>query len=297
MIGKTVLTIHLLYITTLIAGQETTLKIRESNGIYEEFYVLKNNKKNKEGTYVKYVYNVLGQLFILETGFYKNNLKNEYWQTFVWNQVKEVRKYLNDTLNGEYYSFYIDTLGVEESSKISDYKGKRNDSLMVSISEDFQYLKEKGQYKNNERDSVWNFYTLEGSIYFSYDFSKDSLLFDKNNYKDSIRQTYAARLPCYKGGGIAGLSLEILPRLINYKNVDSISFNCLFLIKNDGSLEEVLVNSESNPRYINKNISKQIKLNYNWAFPSSSEERLSYNLILKMVKKEKLILVDFELVI
>ena len=107
-----------------IQAQELKKVINKPTGTYyfEEYQVLQSDKKIKHGSYAKISYNKEA----LETGFYKNNLRDSTWT--------------------EYY----------------------NNSTA---------LRSRGNYRNNERTGIWEFYTLNGLLDQKYDFTQKKLIF------------------------------------------------------------------------------------------------------------------------
>lgn len=71
-----------------------TVKVTNNDkaaGIREEYYVLKSDKKIREGTYT--AYSILGDELICE-GFYKNDLKDSVWFYYHFkNRIAENGKY------------------------------------------------------------------------------------------------------------------------------------------------------------------------------------------------------------
>ncbi|WP_430937326.1 toxin-antitoxin system YwqK family antitoxin [Saccharicrinis sp. 156] len=290
MIRNTIVAAFLLIINVQIKGQETILKKREFGGIYEEYYVLKKDKKVKSGSYVKYAQNIFGHIIIFEKGYYSNNQKEGYWKKFGNNQLQEVRSYSKGMLNGDYYYYYIDTSGVKTSNQFIDYKGTKNDSLIFTMNDEQLLIREHGKYKNDRRSGIWNFYHANGDVYYTYDFSNDSLIFN-----DNVSLIENRELPCYKGGGKNGLLMELFPYLYSNMSNDSVNFNCSFLISSNGKLESLTVNSSLNSKKYNKRIPKMVKLRYDWLCNKNQEGCSNYEAVISIVKGEEHITTNIEL--
>ena len=145
----------LVFFAALAQAQELT-KISDFKNLQqekEEYYVLKKDGKTKHGnyklidTYSKYV---------LEEGFYKNNLKDSLWI-----------EYLGGTPHKMKEGYFI--------------KGKKNNIWRICAFQDNAiFLRAKGAYLDDLRVGPWHYFNKEGETIEVYDYTRDTLLYAKD---------------------------------------------------------------------------------------------------------------------
>src|SRR5688572_26224979 len=140
--------------TTQLQAQELTKVVNyiSQKKEREEYFALITDKKIKHGKYKRIdTYSK----FVLEEGYYKQNLKDSLWV-----------EYLQGTPHKLKEGYY--------------FKGKKTGVWRECVfTGSAIYLKEKGAYKDDVRVGPWPLYNEKGETIEVYDFSRDSLLYAK----------------------------------------------------------------------------------------------------------------------
>jgi hypothetical protein len=89
------LTLLLLAITQLIYAQETKLVTKKKGDYKEEFFVLTNDKKIKQGGYKK----TKNKNEIVIEGQYENNVKTGEWKFYSNGKIEQIHNYSTQELN------------------------------------------------------------------------------------------------------------------------------------------------------------------------------------------------------
>lgn len=158
----------------------------------EEYYVLSDNPKIREGTYVKYRSGSLG-FVVLESGRYKNGFKDGLWETFYnahnafnKNGIKEKGHYVNGKKNGTWLYYYVDTLNNVTKAKAFGTKKNKPDSISIYIEQDAAKLRQAGMFLNDKRVGPWSSFDDEGNLIQRVNYSTgriyDKLLGDSIDY-------------------------------------------------------------------------------------------------------------------
>jgi antitoxin component YwqK of YwqJK toxin-antitoxin module len=252
-------------------SQETKFVQKIRPEFIEEFYVLKNDKNVKHGTYVKYrgTYGVQ----ILESGEYNNGEKNGSWEYFYniltmdsQNSIKEKGNYINGKKNGIWTSYYLDT--IPEIVKSKKFENKRKiDSVNIYIDQQAAKLMAAGMYLNDKRVGEWISFNYVGEVAQKYNFTTSRLQFD-SSIKDSLVYNLN-RKPLFIGGQ-ACLTTFLLYNInlsaIMFKvKVDSTNALIKFTINEHGGVENINVNSNTENKVLVAEIIRLITAtNSNW---------------------------------
>ncbi len=178
----------LILILNLQAQEERKLKIKKSKGFYSEYFVKKDNKKVKDGSYIKYRHALIGiahyGIALSETGYYKNNAKDSIWQYFYneypLNSVKGIGQYANGLKEGDWMSFY---LGSEEIDYSLTYNKKniwKIDSLSMFLNYSLEKIRSSGIFFRDNKVGLWRYY-YNGNIYLEFNHTSNKPIYDPNN--------------------------------------------------------------------------------------------------------------------
>lgn len=255
-------------INALVYSQEVKFIVKQKNGFNEEYYVLKDNKRIKHGTYVKYITTIINRLQILESGSYKNGEKEGLWEYFyknnsknTKNSIKERGYYVNGKKNGLWTYYFLDHDPNITNLEIFGKK-KKVDSIAINI--DLQTLKSNliGQYLNDKRIGEWTSFDFLGNIYQKYDFSQSRLIFDAS-IKDSLEYNrnrvplFIGGLPCFNN---FLLSEKKFRGIYPYMKKDSISAIVSFNINKFGDVSEPMIVQNNGRKQFGKEIIRLINL-------------------------------------
>jgi hypothetical protein len=180
----------------LFSQVETKFKVKKSFSFIEEYYVLKDNKEIKEGSYVKYQQKLLGigqyGFAILETGIYKNNVRDSIWEfyydEFPINSIKEKGNYRNGIKEGEWVTYYL-LNGVADASISYHNKNKRKkDTILLTVNHDIEKIRSNGVFFHDKKIGLWRYYK-EGELYLEFNHSSNEVKYDLHKIytiKDSL---------------------------------------------------------------------------------------------------------------
>ncbi|MBX2970682.1 MAG: hypothetical protein KF803_15025 [Cyclobacteriaceae bacterium] len=164
------------------------------NGITEEFYVLKEDKKIKHGSALTTYKDILENKYIIEYGQYEQDKKSGKWLSFYFidpsNSLKSQGNYVNGLKEGDWKCCYpgnssnknIQTLfGSEKRTQITETK-RDSKSFQIRYDTTGQQLSSTGKYKEDKKIGVWKYYSRSGYLLHSYD--HDSKEFLQNSLRD-----------------------------------------------------------------------------------------------------------------
>lgn len=243
-------------------SQETKFILKRNNDYNEEYYVLKNDKNIKQGSYVKYKMGVLSGIIILEAGEYINGQKNGQWEYFydassahAKNNLKEKGSFVNGKKNGIWTTYYRDTIP-DEVSRTSFGTKKRIDSISFNIDQKAVKLRTVGMYLNDKRVGEWISFSPSGTIAQKYNFTTSTLIYDLT-IEDSLKYN-TNRKPLFIGGytcliDFLNTNLNLLS-ILTQPNVDSTYATITFTINKQGSPEDFNVISNSKNEYSKKEL-------------------------------------------
>lgn len=264
-------TIILLTVYLSSFGQETKFVLKDGGGFKEEYYVLKDDKKIRHGTYVKYR-QPLGQVIIIESGKYANGEKDGQWETFynlyprnTWNAIKEKGNYVNGKKNSVWLYYYLDTTNVTNIEKFG--QKSKTDLLNVNIDQSNIKLKLAGMYLNDKRVGEWASWDYKGILSQMYNFSTGALLYDVS-VKDSLEYN-RNRKPLYFGGESSlfeFLAQNItVPETLSKVKGDTVYAIAKFTIDEQGKTKHISVTSNSDNKSLKEEFTKLITMtDLNW---------------------------------
>ncbi|MBX2967675.1 MAG: energy transducer TonB [Cyclobacteriaceae bacterium] len=246
-------------------SQETKFVLKNKTEFIEEFYVLKNDKDVKHGTYVKYR-NTFNGVQILESGEYNDGEKNGLWQYFYdiptkhsRNSIKEKGNYVNGKKNGIWTSYYLDT--IPEIVKSEKFGNKRKiDSLNIYIDQQSAKLMTAGMYLNDKRVGEWTSFNYLGEMAQKYNFTTSNLMFD-SSIKDSLVYNLN-RKPLFIGGQVCLSSFLHnninLPPIMSKVKGDSTNALITFKINEQGDIEDINVNSNTESKVLRDEMTRLV---------------------------------------
>lgn len=194
--------------------QETKFVIKKHNdNLFEEYYVLKSDNKTKHGEYVMYytsnfsdkaLYLNRREILLIENGTYKYGKKDGTWIHYNENKISLLLNYQLDSLNGEYYDFWSDSIAVKSNSYFTNQIKSKEDTIIINPLQDSLLVHIHGFFKNNKECSIWSYYNIENELYFQYDYDKRIIIKDIfNNYENiDINNVQEIKQPIFIGGGI-----------------------------------------------------------------------------------------------
>lgn len=289
---------HLLSILLLAAmtsvslGQKTKFVSRgaEGGGI-EEYYVLKENRKVKHGTYVRYLPPFGTRDYVLmEVGSYSNGEKQGVWEYYYsngfqkssWNKLKEKGTYVNGKKNGLWTSYFRDT--VVNISKVRSFGDKRGiDSVNLSIEYGTSKVKQAGRYLNDQRVGEWVAFDFSNRLVQKYDFETGRLLYE-NSIKDSADYNLN-RKPLFIGGLIC--LNEFLLNNCKFADVlignDSTYVTIAFTVNTNGTTEDLRIDRTGHSKALEREMLRLISsTDSNWLPAIENGQARNYEYKIRM---------------
>jgi hypothetical protein len=235
-----ILLYSLAFISIASYSQQTKKVYKKSKNrlIVEEFYVLKDDKTIKNGTYLKYIKPFLIESFLQEFGNYDHNGKTGVWFFFrsfhPQNPLSIIGEFKDGQRTGKWAYFYPpdfksnDGLYLLGLKKANDFFSDRN-GLHVTLDTTGLKLAVTGNFENNYKIGRWNYYSKEGELIRIYDFSTKNEVYSV--IKDSIN--------FFLYGGMSQFKERLTQSF--YDNIDEInrlpkSDTSFEIITNDGNL-------------------------------------------------------------
>jgi hypothetical protein len=229
-------------------SQETKFVIKKNNGyLFEEYYVLKSDKKTKHGEYVKYItsnfsnnaiYPNKREIQLIENGTYKYGKKDGTWMTYNENKISSIINYQSDSLEGEYYHFWSDSIAMKSKSYFTDQIKSKDDTIVINTLQDSLPVHIHGFFKNNKECSIWSYYNIKNELYFQYDYDKKILIKDIfNNYNNlDINSAQEIKQPIFIGGGIIELqnAFKLVLSYLPFKSNTNVIIK--FHVNNEGKI-------------------------------------------------------------
>ncbi len=168
-------------------AQETISILKDKDSYYEEYYVLKSDKKTKHGSYIKLDRPIYGGLFIESFGSYSQGKKSGYWEAYYPNRnnIKSKGNYNKDGLKeGRWTYFYPETKPLDLFS--SDSENGASFQVMWANPTTAQ----SGNYSNGEKRGVWDYFDEAGFLRQQFDHDSDSLVYSHNADLENIEAGY-----------------------------------------------------------------------------------------------------------
>jgi antitoxin component YwqK of YwqJK toxin-antitoxin module len=278
----------------LCFGQETKFVSKDGGGFTEEYYVLKNDKNVRHGTYVKYR-QPFGQIVIIESGSYTNGEKNGLWEEFynefskkTWNAIKEKGNYVNGKRNGIWTYYHLDTAtNITNVGKIG--QNKEAQSVNVNIDQKDARLRLAGIFLNDKRVGEWTSWDIHGVLIQKYNFSTGRIIFD-GSIKDTVLWN-TNRKPIFVGGPQSlsyHLATNIKPtQIANKMKRDSIGAMITFNIDKYGKTNNITVPMNSGDQALEDELIRLISTTDSFWIPAIKEGvkfeytfKLRYHIIL-----------------
>jgi antitoxin component YwqK of YwqJK toxin-antitoxin module len=192
MLSRFKLLVLLILNTSIVMAQELQKKVNYTNQrMKEEFYVLKNNKEIRQGQFISTFKHSIYRRQLVELGQFQNNYKHGSWLSFYYlhsrNPLKSVGSFQKNRKFGYwiyFYPFLNDTLSTilpaqPETRKKAKYVGEDvlNHSFNIELDTSGVIIMCKGEYENDIKVGVWEYYSPSRRKVHDYNHSKDSLTF------------------------------------------------------------------------------------------------------------------------
>ena len=186
------------FMLTINAYSQELKKIVKST-LYdgEVYFVRANNKEIKQGQYLKYFESVsLNDKAIGSFGEFDNNKKTGVWifcdGRHPSNPLIAMGEYSDDKKNGKWIFFYTPLLKSNDSDKfqILDYgkltkvhlPDKNEQKFQISLDTTGSKVASTGNYLENKKVGIWNYYKPDGSLVIKYDYSSNRLIYVKEPF-------------------------------------------------------------------------------------------------------------------
>jgi hypothetical protein len=192
--------LNLLVISFLVNGQELRNIVRSDKNVTEKYFVLKKNKKIKQGQYIKLREVAFpGKTFIEEFGKYENNKRTGVWLSFAANHPEDplvsTGEYSYGNKEGVWRYFYSSVIKDSGSTYLKSYKPlteliePENATGEYKIVIDTAGIGEAsvGRYSSDKKTGIWEYYLRDGSLFYKYDHSSDSMIWSLSDDREIIR--------------------------------------------------------------------------------------------------------------
>lgn len=165
-----------------VQSQETRLITKDNYEFYEEYSVLKSDKKVKHGSYIKLNKVMFIGNAIESIGSYWNGQKNGLWEIYYKNDnnIKQKGFYKNDIKDSTWTYFFQE----DSSKQLQFVQTEEGQSLQIVNAN--PKVSRTGNYKNGEPVGIWEFYDHAGQLLHRYNYDSDSLLFAENSDINNI---------------------------------------------------------------------------------------------------------------
>jgi hypothetical protein len=187
---RTKILLLLVAFSTLVNAQELKKIVKANNHFGEVYYVLKSDKNMRHGQYLKYYESMnMYDKAIEAYGNYDNGKKTGAWifcdAENAANPLLAIGEFKDDKKFGQWVYFYIPD---SESNIIIDFSGstkhtkvllpKGNDPINISLDTLGIRTAAIGEYNENEKVGIWNYYYKNGSLACKYDFTHNTMIFN-----------------------------------------------------------------------------------------------------------------------
>lgn len=230
----------LAFFSTYVSSQDIRKVIQKSNNspIIKEYFVLKSDKSIKNGNYVKYSERLVIEKYFQEFGSFDHNKKSGVWFYFnsihPQNPLSIAGVYEDDQKTGQWVYFYPPEI---KNSNVLNLLGVNKITNIISTKKDIQItidttglkLAAIGNYDKNKKTGEWNYYSSDGKLIKTFDFSSNKLIYSFTNDSTSL----------YLLGGFSHFEQQLSESLFeNANELKSISTSdiSLEIITNDGNL-------------------------------------------------------------
>jgi antitoxin component YwqK of YwqJK toxin-antitoxin module len=181
----------LLATSALVNAQELKRVTKSTNQFGEIYYVLKNDKKIKQGQYLKYFESMnLHDKAIESYGSYDNNKKTGAWifcdAEDMSNPLIAIGEFMNDNKVGRWVYFYKP---ISDNDSIIDFTGnnkhtkvllptRENEKFNITLDTTGIGTAATGDYIDNKKTGIWSYYYKNGSVACKYNFSEKALIYN-----------------------------------------------------------------------------------------------------------------------
>ena len=186
---RTKILLSFLIISASLKAQELKKIVRSNDQLGEVYYVLKSDKNIRQGQYLKYFESMnMYDKSIEAYGTYDNNKKNGGWifcdPENATNPLLSIGEFKDDKKTGKWVYFYtpdsendniINLSGGIKHTKVTLPKG--NDPIQISLDTNGIRTAAVGEYYDNKKVGIWNYYFKNGSIACKYDFTNNTMIY------------------------------------------------------------------------------------------------------------------------
>lgn len=256
-------------IGTEAIAQETVLVSKNRENVFEEYSVLKSNKKIKHGHYTKLSKGTHGELTLIELGPYSDNIKEGYWEFYYenLNNIKEKGFYHNGIRDSIWVYFFSEHL-LRKLEEVTTAEG-----TYLKILNANPVIWKTGQYKDGKLVGTWKFYNGWGQHFQTFDYNERTLLFHEGIDLNTIQSGFIGGKVNEQAYLEEFFQIDELMNSINSKmRLESGEIVFQFTIDETGQLKNIteIKNSISNKKIYNQAI-ETINLLNNQYYPMKED--------------------------
>ena len=171
---------------SLLTNAQELRRVTKINDLFGEiYYVLKNDRKIKQGQYLKYFESLsINDKAILSYGSYDNNKRSGAWFFCdfmdISNPIISIGEYANDKKVGKWVYFYKPLLTgkIKHTKLILPTKG--NEKLNIILDTTGIAIAAVGDYTDDKKTGIWTYYFKKGAVACKYDFSANSMIYNNS---------------------------------------------------------------------------------------------------------------------
>jgi len=181
----------LLATSAILHAQELKKVTKSNNHFGEIYFVLKTNRNIKHGQYLKYSESMnLHDKSVEAYGSYDNNKRTGAWifcdVVDESNPLISIGEYKDDKKVGQWVYFYrliseneniINLSGSNKHTKVI-LPSKENNEFIITLDTSGIKTAVVGDYLDNKKTGIWNYYYRNGSLACKYDFSANLLIYE-----------------------------------------------------------------------------------------------------------------------
>jgi hypothetical protein len=215
------------------AGQELTKKKKHKDNLTEEYFVLNADKAIRQGQSLTTNQDIFGKKYIVEFGQYEKNMKTGKWFYFYYldpsNFLRSSGNYLAGKREGFWRYFYpannpkpslTTYLGSEKRTKVTE-SAKGDKEFHVEIDSSEQHTQSSGEYTDDKKTGVWEYFSRSGYILHRFNHSTNTLLENNLRQPDIDFITYLGGPERFQNEYFLG-SQEVRPKLTPSKSSEVI---------------------------------------------------------------------------
>lgn len=265
---------------------DLVLKTRKSGDYEERYFVYKDQPKIKQDQYVKLNTNYfLGTKRVVEMGSYEQNQKTGMWFDFHYynnhsNMIRSFGAYVQGKKQGEWSSYFKND---DDDAILSPILQKPEDinqtSLFIpqskreicilKIDTSNMHLMEIGQYQDDKKIGIWDYFSPEGALLHKYDHSLEKLIYNRTSPDTSI---------IYLGG------IERFYNYFSFENLDVNESKGTNMVDYKVSESEyTLVESRGSIKWIKTFLKTLQSVPFDWV-RTSEDNKKEYHLIFTVVR-------------